>query len=120
MRWTPIAEAELNSRIADGESAMSPSICRLWEQIRIRPTKWKLPPWGDTGGGFWVVAIMGERVIWFNDIEDGFNLSRYNEPGVIAEYWCNQDELNHTVSALMRMIETGGDPIRLGPPLPLS
>jgi hypothetical protein len=68
------------------------------------------------GGGFWVVAIMGERVVWFNDIEEGFNLSRYNEPGVIAEYWCNQDELNHTMSAMMHFIETGEGPIRVGPP----
>jgi hypothetical protein len=120
MQWTPITETELNSQIADGESAMSPILRRLWDLIRIRPTKWRLSPWGDMGGGFWIVAILGERVIWFNDIEDGFNLSKYSELGVIAEYWCNQDELNHSMSALMRTIETGEDPIRLGPPEPVS
>lgn len=31
--------------------------------------------------------------LWFNDIEDGFNRSKYSDFGKIDEYWCNQDRL---------------------------
>jgi hypothetical protein len=120
MEWAPINDLELASEIAHGESLMDPPARALWNLIRIRPVKWQLPPWGDLGGGFWIVCIIGERVIWYNDIEDGFNLSRYDLPGIIAEYRCNQDELQHTVNALLRQIETGEPPMKLGPPQPLG
>ena len=37
----------------------------------MEPAKWKEPNFGDEGGGFWIVAICGTKVIWNNDIEDG-------------------------------------------------
>tara|TARA_R110002096_G_scaffold44524_1_gene119675 strand:- start:45102 stop:46316 length:1215 start_codon:yes stop_codon:yes gene_type:complete len=65
-----------------------------WEQIRIQPEKWKCNPWGDAGGGFWAVAIEDGKVLWYNDIEDGFNWSPFREHGVIDEYWCNQNDFD--------------------------
>jgi hypothetical protein len=118
--WTPLSEAELAEFIADGVAAMDSRARLLWELIRVRPAKWRLHPWGDEGGGFWVVAILGQQVVWFNDIEDGFNVSRYDAPGVIAEYWCNQDELHHTIHGLLSRIDTGEAPGKFGPPEPLT
>jgi len=88
----------------------------LWELIRIPPTKWILSPWADEGGGFWVVGIVGMQVVWYNDIEDGFNVSRYRTIGAIDEYWCNQDELQHTMYSLLRQIQSGHALVRSGPP----
>ena len=85
------------------------------------PHKWQLHPWGDEGAGFWVVAQIGQKVIWYNDIEDGFNRSSCSELGLIDEYWCNQDELQWTVGHLLLELKTGrnsGD--RLGPPDPVA
>ena len=48
---------------------------------------------GDLGGGFWVVAIIGQKCIYYNDIEDGFNESEFEETGQIGEYLTNQSEL---------------------------
>ncbi|MHA3772588.1 hypothetical protein ACXR0O_13715 [Verrucomicrobiota bacterium sgz303538] len=76
----------------------------LWNLIAVKPRKWKQSPWGDDGGGFWVVALAGERCLYFNDIEDGFNWSRFSTYGTIDEYWCNQSELRHVVSALTHSI----------------
>jgi hypothetical protein len=120
MNWIPISEMKLSSLIANGEYAMTPPARALWNLLRIKPVKWQLPPWGDVGGGFWIVGIFGQQVIWFNDIEDGFNVSHYEVPGVIGEYWCNQDELNHTMYALLRLIEAGELPTKLGPPQPIA
>jgi hypothetical protein len=78
---------------------MPPSELAFWERIRIRPIKWMLPPWGDEGGGFWVVAIFGQECIWYNDVEDGFSVSRFTKPYRIDEYWCGQANLNECVTS---------------------
>lgn len=88
----------------------------LWDLVRVTPMKWRLPPWGDMGGGFWVVGIIGCRVIWYNDIEHGFNVSRYEKAGTIAKYWCNQDELHHVIWQLSQQIETCCPMGFFGPP----
>jgi hypothetical protein len=49
---------------------------RLWAAIQISPAKWAQIRWRDKSGGFWVVAILDSTVVWYNDIEDGFNSSR--------------------------------------------
>ena len=111
--WEPISEAALRSRIAQGESRMSPSQRRLWDAIRIEPEKWQQHPFGDNGNGFWVVALIGRSVIWFNDIEDGFNRSTYSVYGAIDDYWCNQDELEVTIEYLASSLERGTDLVRM-------
>ena len=98
---------------------MNPQILRLWENIKILPEKWTEQTYGTVGGGFWVVAIIGNRVIWFNDIEDGFNCSSYVVAGKLAEYFCNQDELEMAVQHVLTIIETGRNAIvRCSAPIP--
>lgn len=92
---------------------------RFWDAICVHPEKWQQHPYGNLGGGFWVVALIGRTAIWFNDIEDGFNRSNYVQAGTIPdnEYWCDQTDLEWPVRALMRLIETGQQPTgRMGPP----
>jgi hypothetical protein len=113
VEWQPITETALLARVAQGKARMSPSQLRLWEAIRIDPEKWQQRPYGDPGGGFWAVAIVGRTVIWYNDIEDGFNRSRYFTYGTISDYWCNQDELELTVQYLMNALEQGADLVLL-------
>lgn len=120
MTWTAITESELTTLITEGVAAMEPPARWLWSLVRIRPVKWQLTPWGDMGGGFWAVGVLGEHVIWFNDIEWGFNISRYESFGVIAEYWCNQDELQHTMYGLLRQLDGFEAPPRLRPPEPID
>jgi hypothetical protein len=111
--WAPISETALRARIAQGEARMSMPQLRLWQAVRIEPEKWQQHPYGDLGAGFWVVAIVGRTVIWYNDIEEGFNRSRYKAYGTIEDYWCNQDELELTVQFLMNAVERGPDLVRL-------
>lgn len=121
MDWEPISEAELWDKILAAEERMSPQISRLWEAIKIPPEKWSEGTYGTAGGGFWVVAIIGSRAIWFNDIEDGFNCSTYAITGKLSEYFCNQDELEIAVQNVLTLIETGKDvAARSSPPIPGS
>jgi hypothetical protein len=111
--WKPVSEEALRGRVAQGEARMSRSQLRLWEAIRIDPEKWQQHPYGDTGKGFWVVALIGRTVIWYNDIEEGFNRSHYSAYGQIEDYWCNQDELELTIEYLMTSLERGADLVRM-------
>lgn len=121
MTWQPIAEAHLLEEIDRGVARMTIEQLRLWDTIKIAPQKWRLSPWADIGGGFWAVAIVGQTVVWFNDIENGFNRSRYSRLGVIDEYWCNQDEVNWTVQQILNEIHTGElSGYHAGPPKPVA
>jgi hypothetical protein len=64
-----------------------------------------------------VVARRGDEVIYWEDVEEGFNLSPVSPNGQILEHWCNQDELRFALNA---WIEGRARPIRLGPAMPIE
>lgn len=100
MKWKPLTRNEIDNLLAEGLERADDAVRAAWEQIRIEPQKWRCSPWGDAGGGFWAVATSGGQVIWYNDIEDGFNTSRYSTYGEIDEYQCNQDTIDHVLARL--------------------
>lgn len=116
IEWKPIAEPALLARVSQAEARMTPAQRRLWDAVRIPPEKWQQDPYGNAGAGFWVVALIGSTVIWYNDIEDGFNRSRYSAYGQIEDYWCNQDELEVTIAYLMNSLKNGADLVRMRKP----
>jgi hypothetical protein len=116
--WKPISESSLWDLLNGAEFRMDVDVARFWEAVRVPPEKWVLHPYGDIGGGFWVVGILGPRVIWFNDIEDGFNVSEYRSPGEIADYWCDQHQLEVVLQQLLHFVQTGSPLVgRAGPPV---
>ncbi len=117
MEWEPITEREFCELVA-AQLAMCPADLReFFARVKIPLAKWRQSPWADLGLGFWAAAVVENRVLWFNDIEDGFNVSRFEERGVIPndEYWCNHDELR----VALRIARDGGG-MKAGPPEPLS
>lgn len=102
MGWEPISRESLEKLVSEGLAEATPVVRDLFARAAVTPTKWQLSPWGDLGGGFWVVAVVDDRVVWYNDIEEGFNVSRFILPGTIppTEYWCNQDALPLALEAL--------------------
>ncbi len=91
--WKPISLSDLHQEIEKGIGLMTNEQLSLWHKIALKPEKWIENENGDLGGGFWIVAIVENKVIWYNDIEDGFNISKYSNYGEIDEYWANDDEL---------------------------
>ena len=61
--------------------------------LKALPMRLPLSPWGDCGGGFWVVARYGMQCLYYNDIEEGFNNSPVNADGIMTSYGCNQTSL---------------------------
>jgi hypothetical protein len=114
MTWKSMSLDHLLSILSHDLEECSAAEREFFRQASIAPTKWSLPPWGDEGGGFWVVAVHLDRVLWYNDIEEGFNVSRFERCGDIRhdEYGCNQDTLRRALPQLQ------GEPRNaFGPPL---
>ena len=107
--WVPISEDALLARISQGYARMDQVQQRLWNAIQIRPERWQQHPYGDAGGGFWAVGLVGRTVIWYNDLEDGFNRSVYSTYGLIEDYWRNDDELDVTIQYLANALSGGHD-----------
>jgi len=49
-----------------------------------------------------VVAKKSNEVVYWEDVEEGFNISVMGPTGFILEHWCSQDELG---DALTRLIQ---------------
>lgn len=64
-----------------------------------------------------VVARKGEEVIYWEDVEEGFNVSPIGEGRRILEHWCNQDELRHALNAWIDGRERS---TKLGPAVPVE
>lgn len=118
--WSPMSSDDLSDEIAASVPKMEAKERLLWDLVQIPPVKWGLHPWGDLGGGFWIVGIIGRQVIWYNDIEHGFNVSSYTHPDTIVEYLCDQTELHHVIWQLRQQIESGTPLSSFGPPQSLE
>jgi len=120
MKWKPIPKDKLIEMINESYERMDLEQRKIWDIISIIPIKWKQKPWGKIGKGFWIVAIIGNNVIWYNDIEEGFNISEYKIFGEIDEYYCNHDELEHSVQQVINFIKDGYfSGFKAGAPKPL-
>ena len=71
-----------------------------WNLIKVPPYKWKCHPMGDLGGGFWVVGIIGQYCLNYNDIEAGYNWSSFRDYGTIDQYGVNQSSLTSNIKHL--------------------
>ena len=116
VEWQPISKEALLERVAQGVARMLPAELHLWKMMRVDPVKWSQEPYGREGQGFWVVGLSGTSVVWYNDIEDGFNRSQYKVHGEIQDYWCNQDELQVTVRYLVNAIDHEADLVSMNTP----
>jgi hypothetical protein len=104
MPWVPITREQLLELMSDALGSADDTVKDAWERIRIVPEKWQCSPWGDDGGGFWAVAVKPDEVVWYNDIEEGFNTSPFTTRGVIGEYRCNQTEFGQFLVTLPEAI----------------
>lgn len=107
MTWTPITIEEVYDLILTTEKELNGDLLNFWELIKIYPEKWDEDTYGKEENGFWVVGLVGRKVIYYNDIEGGFNISDYKTYGTIDKYFCNQDKLTWTVSRLFELIKFG-------------
>jgi hypothetical protein len=75
--------------------------------IKIVSEKWIEQEYGTECGGFWAVGLMGKQVVWYNDIEEGFNVSPFSNYGTIDGYDAEEFELRHLLSDVTRYLQEG-------------
>ena len=102
--WKPAEKSRILKDIYYCELILSlqPSHLKFWEYVRIEPEKWIEKTFGQEGGGFWVVGMLGKKVIYYNDIEEGYNLSPFTNYGEIDDYLSGQMELHEMVESLCK------------------
>ncbi|MBZ0206907.1 MAG: hypothetical protein K8H89_11325 [Flavobacteriales bacterium] len=106
MEWHPISRAQLQVLIEEGLEHADDKVLAAWASVRVEPVKWQCSPFGDAGGGFWVVAVRDGTVTWYNDIEGGFNVCRWTVAGVIDEYGCAEQDFSAYLSSLVQKRQT--------------
>jgi len=112
-------EARLLDLINAAWDRMSFPEKKLWEAVHVSPEKWSLAHGGKNTDAFWVVALIGPTVIWYNHVEEGFNRSRFDRYGEIAEYGSNQFDLEEALRYVLNQLKAGYalEP-RSGAPIP--
>ncbi|WP_172724537.1 hypothetical protein [Neorhizobium tomejilense] len=98
-------EEKLWNEINDGWSRMSFKQRKLWEAIKRTPDEWTLQGYGPC----WVVALIGETVIYYNHFEHGFNRSPWSQYGVVDHYQSLQSRLDEAVQMQLDIVDTGYD-----------
>ncbi len=98
-------EERLWDHINDGWSRMSFKQRKFWDAIKRSPEEWELKGYGPC----WVVAMIGEVVLYYNHYEHGFNRSPWSRFGIIEQYQSLQDELEDAVQRQLNNLEAGYD-----------
>ncbi len=100
--WRPAKESAILKDIEYCDDILfDNSACqKFWQYIKIKPEKWTEKTTGEPGNGFWMVAILGKSVIYYNDIEEGYNISAFTNHGEIDKYLPGQAKLHEVIDGL--------------------
>ncbi len=94
--WKPISAGELEALVAKQLSECSPEIQQIFERFKVVPYAAKIDRLGAVETVF-VVAKSGNIALYYEDVEDGFNISELRPDGAISIRACEQWELSHAL-----------------------
>jgi hypothetical protein len=112
----PATIEQVNAIVTRDLTACDAEQLAVFNKYRVEPFSAPIVRYGQTESVV-VVARNGEQVIYYEDVEEGFNVSPISPDGRILEHWCNQDELRFALNA---WIDGRGLPSRLGPAVPVN
>ena len=105
--WKPISLEKLKRHIELQEFLLTEEEKAFWCFMQIEPEKWVDNAYQQEPVEFFVVAIFGHRVIYYNDIEEGFNISEFEEYGRLKGSGANQNSFGEYISHLFTFISSG-------------
>ena len=94
--WKPIARSKLEQLINKELGDCEPEQQQVFEKHRVPLRKAPIVRYGKIEYVF-VVARNGDEVMYYEDVEGGFNFSPVDAKGHILQHWCNQDELKYAL-----------------------
>jgi len=81
---------------------------RLWERVRVTPSQWIQNQYPNVGP-VWVVALMGRRCLYLNQLEGGWGWGRFDVWGTVSEYhWQADLDIQHVIAQTLCGIDHGG------------
>ena len=98
--WHPISESELKELIDRELKNCTAEQQNLFARYRVAFYKIPIHRLGNLEEVF-VIAEVASGVIYYEDVEEGFEFDRVGEDGAIGTQGCNQFELRHVLSQLM-------------------
>ena len=114
--WQPATIEVVNKIVATDLRDCDAEQLAAFNKYRVEPFSAPIMRYGQMESVV-VVARNGDEVIYWEDVEDGFNVSPIGLDGRVLEHWCNQDELRF---ALNEWIEGRGSHGKFGPARPLK
>jgi hypothetical protein len=106
MSSQPCAETQIWDEINSAVQRMNPEQGRMWESTKVIPEKWNAPNYGAGRQRFWAVAVMGQTVVWYDDIEDGFAVTEYLNFGAIAGSSSGDMSLERAIQELINRLSS--------------
>ena len=113
--WQPATIEQVNEVVARDVKDCDAEQLAAFAKYRVEPFSVPIVRRGQTESVV-VVARNGDQVIYWEDVEEGFNVSPISPDGRVLEHWCNQDELRFALNA---WIEGRGLPGRFAPAVPI-
>lgn len=95
--WSPITEVQLKEIINYQLKECTDKQKEIYNKYCIDLERAPIERYGKIEYVF-IVAKRGEEVMYYEDVEEGFNFSRMSPSGKILEHGCNQDELKYSLS----------------------
>jgi hypothetical protein len=93
--WEPLTVEEIGEALAQGMSELNSSHLKIFQSIRVSLRK--APVASSPGEFVYVVAEYQGKVLYYSDIEEGWELECPNADGGIEMRGCNQFELTHVM-----------------------
>ena len=100
-------EATILQRINEGRDLMAVKQRRAWDAISIHPEPWLYRLEDGRDNHVWVVALIGQSVISYNEWDGGFDRSHFARYGEIAQFGWGDGSLGVVVQGVLNELEFG-------------
>jgi hypothetical protein len=114
--WKPATIERVSEIVAKDLNDCDVEQLAAFNKYRVEPFSASIVRYGQTESVV-IVARNGDQVIYYEDVEDGFNVSPISSDGRVLEHWCNQDELRFALNA---WVNSRGLPGRFGSAVPID
>lgn len=98
MAWIPVTVADVKEMVQRDLAACDLEQKSAFLRYRVEPYAAPIIRYGRRETVI-VVARRNNEVVYWEDVEEGFNVSPIDKNGTVIEHWCNQDQLGHALNA---------------------
>lgn len=105
LEWIRQSVAQSLAQLQPGDAGSR----ALWELMQITPSTWAQQQYPEDGP-HWVVAIMGNRCLYFNDVEGGWGWGRFTQWGQVDGYHRDQMQVHHLLRQMQSALCAGDTP----------